>query len=112
LRTSTRIKTSSPGIPDLPPRSIEYGSYIIEAMETGKVFRLNGNIVNGNMIGNLPPDCCGEGPVYVDRLGLHKTIVGKLPSQCAALNMTNVNVQRGNWKAMSKRSSWPARWIR
>jgi alpha-galactosidase len=32
--------------------------------------------------------------VYVDRLGLHKTIVGNLPSQCAALNMTNINVQR------------------
>ncbi len=80
--------------PDLPSRSIEYGSYIIEAMETGKVFRLNGNVVNGNMISNLPPDCCGEGPVYVDRLGLHKTVVGNLPSQCAALNMTNVNVQR------------------
>ena len=78
----------------LPPRSVEYGSYIIEAMETGRVFRLNGNVVNGNMISNLPPDCCGEGPIYVDRLGLHKTVVGSLPSQCAALNMTNINVQR------------------
>ena len=32
--------------------------------------------------------------MYVDRTGLHKTIVGDLPSQCAALNMTNINVQR------------------
>jgi alpha-galactosidase len=63
-------------------------------METGKTFKLNGNVVNGNMISNLPPDCCGEGPIYVDRLGLHKTIVGNLPSQCAALNMSNINVQR------------------
>jgi alpha-galactosidase len=78
----------------LPLRSVEYGSYIIEAMETGKPFKLNGNVVNGNMISNLPPDCCGEGPIYVDRLGLHKTIVGNLPSQCAALNMSNINVQR------------------
>lgn len=80
--------------PELPTRSIEYGSYIVEAKETGKTFRLNGNVVNGSMISNLPPDCCAEGPIYVDRLGLHKTIVGSLPSQCAALNMTNVNVQR------------------
>ncbi|HSV85508.1 MAG TPA: hypothetical protein VLH85_02965 [Levilinea sp.] len=43
---------------------------------------------------NLPADCCAEGPVLVDKLGLHKTIVGDLPSQCAALNLTNINVQR------------------
>lgn len=78
----------------IPPRSIEYGSYIIEAMETGRTFKLNGNVINGGMITNLPPDCCGEGPIYVDRTGLHKTIVGDLPPQCAALNLTNINVQR------------------
>ena len=32
--------------------------------------------------------------MYVDRTGIHKTIVGDLPPQCAALNMTNINVQR------------------
>lgn len=78
----------------LPPRSIEYGSYVIEALETGKTFKLNGNVINGGMITNLPADCCAEGPIYVDRNGLHKTIVGDLPPQCAALNLTNINVQR------------------
>jgi len=78
----------------IPPRSIEYGSYIIEAIETGKEFKLNGNVRNGGMITNLPEDCCAEGPLYVDRLGIHQTIVGDLPSQCAALNMLNINVQR------------------
>jgi len=78
----------------LPPRSIEYGSYVVEAMETGRVFKLNGNVINGGMITNLPPDCCAEGPIYVDRTGLHKTFVGDLPPQCAALNLTNINVQR------------------
>lgn len=78
----------------LPRRSIEYGSYIIEAMETGKPFKLNGNVINNGMISNLPADCCAEGPIYVDRLGLHKTVVGELPPQCAALNLTNINVQR------------------
>jgi alpha-galactosidase len=46
------------------------------------------------MITNLPNDCCAEYPLYVDRTGLHKTFVGDLPSQCAALNLTNINVQR------------------
>ncbi len=78
----------------LPKRSIEYGSYIIEALETGRTFKLNGNVINGGMITNLPADCCAEGPIYVDRTGLHKTIVGDLPPQCAALNLTNINVQR------------------
>ncbi len=78
----------------LPSRSIEYGSYVIEAMVTGRRFKLNGNVINSGMIGNLPADCCAEGPIYVDRLGLHKTVVGDLPSQCAALNLTNINVQR------------------
>ncbi|MGC8780310.1 MAG: alpha-galactosidase [Anaerolineae bacterium] len=78
----------------LPPRSVEYGSYIIEALETGKTFRLNGNVINEGMISNLPYDCCAEYPLFVDRTGIHKTFVGKLPSQCAALNMTNINVQR------------------
>ena len=78
----------------LPSRSIEYGSYVIEALETGRTFKLNGNLINGGMITNLPPDCCAEGPIYVDRTGLHKTIVGDLPPQCAALNLTNINVQR------------------
>jgi alpha-galactosidase len=78
---------------ELPPRSIEYGSYVIEALETGRTFKLNGNVINGGMITNLPADCCAEGPLYVDRTGLHKTFVGDLPLQCAALNLTNINVQ-------------------
>ncbi|MFC1715699.1 alpha-galactosidase [Candidatus Poribacteria bacterium] len=79
--------------PELPSRSIEYGSYVIEAMETGRTFKLNGNVINKGMITNLPDDCCAEGPMYIDRTGIHKTIVGNLPPQCAALNMTNINVQ-------------------
>jgi alpha-galactosidase len=78
----------------LPSRSIEYGSYIIEAMEMGNIFKLNGNVINSGMITNLPEDCCAEGPMYVDRTGLHKTVVGDLPLQLAALNLTNIIVQR------------------
>ena len=77
----------------LSPRSAEYCSHIIEARETGRVFRLNGNVRNDGYITNLPQGCCVEVPIYVDRLGLHPTVVGNLPVQCAALNMTNVLVQ-------------------
>ena len=79
---------------ELPPRSNEYGSYIIEAIETGNTFKFNGNIINNGMIDNLPDDCCAEGPIYADGTGLNPVNVGKIPSQCAALNLTNINVQR------------------
>ena len=77
----------------LGPRSAEYCSHIIEAKETGQVFRLNGNVRNDGYIANLPHGCCVEVPIYVDRTGLHPTVIGNLPPQCAALNMTNVVVQ-------------------
>jgi alpha-galactosidase len=77
----------------LGPRSAEYCSHIIEAKETGRVFRLNGNIRNDGYITNLPDGCCVEVPIYVDRTGLHPTGVGALPSPLAALNMSNVLVQ-------------------
>ena len=78
----------------IPHRSIEYGSYVIEALETGRTFKLNGNVINDGMITNFPDDCCAEYPLYVDRTGIHKTFVGDLPSQCAALNLSNITVQR------------------
>lgn len=77
----------------LGPRSAEYCSHIIEALETGDVFRFNGNIRNDGYISNLPAGCCVEVPVYADRTGMHPVAVGCLPPQCAALNMTNVLVQ-------------------
>jgi len=74
-------------------RSVEYCSYILEAMETDNVFRLNGNVRNDGYITNLPQGCCVEVPVFVDRGGLHPVRVGDLPPQCAALNQSNVSVQ-------------------
>jgi alpha-galactosidase/6-phospho-beta-glucosidase family protein len=41
---------------DLPPRSVEYCAYIIEALETGKTFKFSGNLRNNGMISNLPDD--------------------------------------------------------
>jgi alpha-galactosidase len=77
----------------LGPRSAEYCSHIVEALETGVPFRFNGNVRNDGYITNLPDGCCVEVPVYADRLGMHPSVVGALPPQCAALNMTNVLVQ-------------------
>jgi alpha-galactosidase len=78
---------------ELEPRSKEYCSYILEAAESGRPFRLNGNVMNRGYITNLPQDSCVEVPMYVDRDGLHPLVVGKLPRQLAALNQSNITAQ-------------------
>lgn len=75
-------------------RSVEYCSYILEAVTTGKPFRLMGNVYNKGYITNLPADSCVEVPTFADDTGLHPTVIGNLPPQCAALCMTNINVQQ------------------
>lgn len=78
---------------ELEPRSKEYCSYIIEAIKTGKPFKFSGNVANNGYITNLPSDATVEVPVYADKDGLHPTFIGKLPKQCAAMNMSNLLVQ-------------------
>jgi alpha-galactosidase len=79
--------------PRIQSRSVEYCSYILEARVTGKPFRIMGNVPNRGYITNLPEGCCVEVPTYVDDAGLHPSVIGALPSQCAAACMSNVNVQ-------------------
>jgi alpha-galactosidase len=74
-------------------RSVEYCSYIMEAVTTGTPFRFMGNVRNDGYIANLPDGCCVEVPTFADDTGLHPTFVSNLPPQCAALCMSNINVQ-------------------
>ncbi|WP_144558855.1 alpha-glucosidase/alpha-galactosidase [Shouchella miscanthi] len=75
-------------------RSEEHGSYIIEALETGRVYRGHFNRVNNGTITNLPKDCVIEAPGYVDRNGLTMTFIGDLPLGCAAVCNASIQVQR------------------
>jgi alpha-galactosidase len=74
-------------------RSLEYASYIFEAMETNVPYKIGGNVMNTGLITNLPREACVEVPCLVDRSGVTPTFVGDLPPQCAALNRTNINTQ-------------------
>ena len=74
-------------------RSHEYASYIMEAVVTDKPYKIGGNVLNHGYIENLPADACVEVPGYIDGTGVHPTKVGKLPTQLAAMNMTNINPQ-------------------
>jgi alpha-galactosidase len=74
-------------------RTHEYGSRIIEAIETNQAITINGNVANTDLIDNLPSGCCVEVPCLVDANGIQPVKVGPLPPQLAALNRTNINVQ-------------------
>lgn len=75
-------------------RSAEHGSYILEGLETGRVYRGHFNVENRGCITNLPADACVEAPGYVDRTGIHVPQVGDLPIGCAAVCNASISVQR------------------
>lgn len=75
-------------------RSREYASYIMEAYVADIPYQIGGNVLNtDHLITNLPAEACVEVPCLVNGYGIHPCHVGPLPVQCAAMNMTNINVQ-------------------
>lgn len=74
-------------------RSREYASHIMEALITGIPYKIGGNVLNHNLIDNLPNEACVEVPCLVDNYGIAPTHVGKLPVQLAGMNMTNIGAQ-------------------
>ncbi len=75
-------------------QGIEHGSHIIEALETGRVYRGHFNVVNNGVITNLDNDAIVEVPAYVDANGINVPIYGDLPLGCAAVCASSINVQR------------------
>ena len=74
-------------------RSHEYASRIMEAIVTNTPYEIGGNVLNSNhLITNLPAEACVEVPCLVNGNGVTPCYVGSLPVQCAAMNMTNINV--------------------
>ena len=74
-------------------RTLEYASYIMEAMVTNTPYQIGGNVLNNGLITNLPSNACVEVPCLVDGNGIAPTYIGDLPPVLAAMNMTNINVQ-------------------
>ena len=74
-------------------RSLEYASYIMDAIYNDKPFKIGGNVLNRGVIPNLPYDACVEVPCLVDANGVTPTYVGALPTQLAAMNSTNIYSQ-------------------
>ena len=80
-------------------RSHEHASFIIEGLETGRVYRGHFNVINQNHITNLPNGCVVEIPGYVDRNGINLPTCGDLPLGCAAVCRNSIQVQELSVKA-------------
>ncbi len=76
-----------------PERSGEYAALIIHSKETNTPRVIYGNVLNMGLITNLPEGCCVEVPCLVDSNGIQPTVIGRMPPQLAALQMTNINMQ-------------------
>jgi len=95
------FKTDFPNWMKEPPRdygvveerSHEHGSYIVESLETGRIYRGHFNMMNRGTISNLPDRCVIEAPGYVDANGINMTLVGDLPLGCAAVCRNSIHVQ-------------------
>ncbi len=75
-------------------RSLEHCSYIMEALETGKMYRGDFNIMNEGCITNVPYESVVEVPCYVDRNGVAVPKIGDLPLGCAAVCSQSIWVQK------------------
>ena len=75
-------------------RTDEHASHIIEAIETGRVYRGHFNVKNAGVVANLAPDAIVESPGFVDRFGINMAANLKLPLACAATCTASINVQR------------------
>lgn len=74
-------------------RSHEYASYIMEAVVLDKPYKIGGNVLNNGYIENLPREACVEVPCYIDKIGVHPVKIGRLPTQLAAMNSSNIGAQ-------------------
>jgi len=75
-------------------RSHEYASWIMQSIVENIPYQIGGNVLNkGHLISNFPENACVEVPCLVNGNGIIPCYVGELPLQCAAMNMSNINVQ-------------------
>jgi alpha-galactosidase len=72
----------------------EFAAPIIESLVTGTSRVVYCNLPNGSTIENLPADACVEVSCLAGADGVRPIRYGRLPSACAALNHTQITVQR------------------
>src|SRR3954447_21948033 len=71
----------------------EYAARIVDSIVTDTPRTVYGNVPNTALITNLPPQSCVEVPILVAASGIQPTVVGDLPTTCAAVNQASVGLQ-------------------
>lgn len=95
---------------DVPvERSLEYASYIVEAIALDRAASIHANVRNYGWIENLP-DGCVEVECAVDRNGIHPVRFGALPEQLAALNRSHMAVHELVVEALLERDRGKAKY--
>ena len=89
-----KILKEEPKKLDGSERGKEHCSYIIESLETGRIYRGHFNVMNEGCITNLPYESVVEVPCYVDGNGISVPKVGDLPWGCAAVCSQSIWVQK------------------
>ena len=84
-------------------KSVEYASRVILSMITGKKDIIYGNVLNTNLIPNLPNNSCVEVPCVVQKDDLVPQVVPPLPIHLANLIQTNIGVQQLTVEALKTR---------
>ena len=84
-------------------KSVEYASRVILSMITGKKDIIYGNVLNTNLIPNLPNNSCVEVPCVVQKDDLVPQVVPPLPIHLASLIQTNISVQQLTVEALKTR---------
>lgn len=84
-------------------KSVEYASRVILSMITGKKDIIYGNVLNTNLIPNLPNNSCVEVPCIVQKDDLVPQVVPPLPIHLANLIQTNISVQQLTVEALKTR---------
>ena len=84
-------------------KSVEYASRVILSMITGKKDIIHGNVLNTNLIPNLPNNSCVEVPCVVQEDDLVPQVVPPLPIHLANLIQTNISVQQLTVEALKTR---------
>src|SRR5919108_779469 len=104
-----RVREMASGEREIPSsRSVEYASYIVEAVELGRPSVIYGNVGNDSLVDNLP-DGCVEVACEVGSNGIRPVSFGTLPEQCAALNRAHMAVHELVVRALLERDREAAR---
>lgn len=74
-------------------RTTEYASYIMEAIVTDIPYKIGGNVINNELIPNLPAEACVEVACLVNKNGIQPCAQKPLPLQLAAMNSAMIGVQ-------------------